>query len=86
MQESGYNMTKTENMQPIFAAKCVHNLENALKEYSILKKIGLLDQPITARPAQLIMQKVSHIKKPLNIITNQLERHIIENEIVISNQ
>ena len=48
MQESGYNMTKMENMQLIFAAKCVHNLESTLKEYSILKKIGLLHQPITA--------------------------------------
>ena len=62
MQESGYNATKMENMQLIFAAKCVHNLESTLKEYSILKKIGLLDQPITAHPMQLIKQKVSHIK------------------------
>ena len=75
MQESGYNLTKTENMQLIFTAKCGHNLESALKEYSILKKIVLLDQPITTRPMQLITQKVSHIKKPWNIITNQLERH-----------
>ena len=42
MQESGYNMTKMENMQLIFAAKGVHNLESTQKEYSILKKIGLL--------------------------------------------
>ena len=62
MQESGYNVTKMENMQLIFAAKRVHNLESTLKEYSILKKIALLDQPITAQPMQLITQKVSHIK------------------------
>ena len=42
MQESGYNMTKMENMQLIFAAKGVHNLESTQKEYSILKKIGVL--------------------------------------------
>ena len=42
MQEAGYNMTKMENMQLIFTAKCVHNLESTWKEYSILKKIGLL--------------------------------------------
>ena len=64
MQESGNNTTKTENMQLIFTAKGVQNLESTLKEYSILKKIGLLDQPITARPMHLIKQKVSHIKKP----------------------
>ena len=39
MQESGYNMTKMENMQLIFAAKCVHNLESTLKECSILTLI-----------------------------------------------
>ena len=54
MQESGNNTTKTENMQLIFTAKGVQNLESTLKEYSILKKIGLLDQPITARPTQSI--------------------------------
>ena len=64
MQESGYNTTKTEKIELIFAAKYVQNLESALKEYSILKKIGLLDQPITACPTQLITQKMSHIKKP----------------------
>ena len=31
--------------------------------FSILIKIELLDQPITARQAQLITQKESHIKK-----------------------
>ena len=31
MQESGYNMVKTENMQLIFNAKGVHNLESTLK-------------------------------------------------------
>ena len=48
MQESGCNMTKMENMQLIFTAKCVCNLESTLKEYSILNKTGLLDIPITA--------------------------------------
>ena len=67
-------------MQLIFVAKCVQNSESALKEYSILKKIGLLDQPITTRPVQLIMQKVSHIKKPWNIIINQLERHMLKRD------
>ena len=47
---------------------CIHNLESTLKECSILKKIGWPDQPITPHPMQLIMQKVSHIKKPWNII------------------
>ena len=66
-----------ENMLYIlmFTAKCVHNLESILKEYIILKKIELLNQPITPRPMQLITQE-SHIKTPWNIITNQLERHI----------
>ena len=35
MQEPGYNMTKMENMQLIFNAKYVHNLESTLKKYSI---------------------------------------------------
>ena len=39
MHESGYKTTKMENMQLIFAAKCVHNLESTLKEYSILTLI-----------------------------------------------
>ena len=47
---------------------CIHNLESTLKECSILKKIGWPDQPITPHPMQLIMQKMSHIKKPWNII------------------
>ena len=54
-----------ENMLYIlmFTAKCVHNLESILKEYIILKKIELLNQPITPRPMQLITQE-SHIKTP----------------------
>ena len=63
MQESGYKMTKTENRQLIFVAKCVHNFESTLKEYSILKKIGLLDQPITTRPAQLIIHYYKSVGK-----------------------
>ena len=47
---------------------CIRNLESTLKECSILKKIGWPDQPITPHPMQLIMQKMSHIKKPWNII------------------
>ena len=47
----------------MLTAKCVHNLESILKEYSILKKIELLNQPITPRPMQLITQE-SHIKRP----------------------
>ena len=86
MQESGHNMRKMENMQLVFVAKCTYNLKSTLKEYSFLKKIGLLDQPITAHPMQLIMQKVPHIKKPRNIITDQLERHMLKKEIVIRNQ
>ena len=47
----------------MLTAKCVHNLESILKECSILKKIELLNQPITHRPMQLITQE-SHIKRP----------------------
>ena len=43
-------MIKTKNMHLIVAPKCAHNLESTLKEQSILKKIELLDQPITAHP------------------------------------
>ena len=32
MQESGCNTIKIENMQIVFAAKCVHNLESTFKE------------------------------------------------------
>ena len=63
MQESGYNTIKIQNMQLIVSPKCVHSLESTLKEKSILKKIELLDQPITARPTQLVTQEESHTKK-----------------------
>ena len=52
MQRRGaYNGTftiKIENMQLIFTAKYLHNLKSTLEEY------GLLDQPITTHPMQLI--------------------------------
>ena len=32
MQESSYNTIKIENMQLVFAAKCVYILESTLKE------------------------------------------------------
>ena len=38
MQESGYNMIKMENMQLIVTPELVLNLENTLKEQSILKE------------------------------------------------
>ena len=38
MQESGYQKIKMENMQQVYAAKCVHNLESTLKEYSRIQK------------------------------------------------
>ena len=31
MQEPDYSTTKIENMQLLFAAKCLHNLESTLK-------------------------------------------------------
>ena len=35
MQESSYNTIKIENMQLVFAAKCVHNLESIWLDCSI---------------------------------------------------
>ena len=67
MQESGYNTIKIQNMQLIVAPKCVHNLESTLKEKSILKKIELLDQPVTACPTQLV-RGVSHKKIVLLLV------------------
>ena len=38
----------------------------------------LLDQPTDTRPPQLITQNESHIKKPWDMITNQLEKHMLK--------
>ena len=73
MQLSGYNTKKMENMQLIFTAKCVQ----------YFKEDWINGSTNTDCPMQLIVQKESHIKKPQNIITSQLERHILKKEIVI---
>ena len=60
MQKTDYSTIKLlfkENKQLFFAAKCLQNVEITLKEYSISKKIRLLDQPISTCPMQLIIQK-----------------------------
>ena len=62
-----YSTIKIENMQLLFAAKCLHNLESTLKALSILKKIGFLNQPISVCPTELITHE-PHIKKIVSLL------------------